>query len=111
MHTYIFKDRSGRVIHVETDDEGEAAVAFHHAEPVARLSISHDDTSDAPSATLIELFVEPAYRRCGIAHTLVACARETIGGPIRVQRTMASQNEAFRTLCRCLESEGLMLLT
>ena len=110
MHAYIFKDRSGRVIDVETDDEGEAAVAYHHAEPVGRLSISYDDTSNDPSAMLIELFVEPAYRRCGIARTLVACVHETTGSPIRVPRTMARQSEAFSTACRCLESEGLILL-
>ncbi|WP_028213973.1 GNAT family N-acetyltransferase [Paraburkholderia mimosarum] len=110
MHTYIFKDRCGRVIHVETDDEGETAVAFHHAEPVGRLSVSHDDRAGPLSAFLVELFVEPPYRRSGIAHTLVANARDAAGSPIRVRRQMASQNEAFSTLCRCLEREGLLLV-
>ncbi|RZF26512.1 N-acetyltransferase [Paraburkholderia sp. UYCP14C] len=110
MHTYIFKDRCGRVIHVETDDEGENSVAYHHAEPVGRLSISHDDCSGASSAVLLELFVEPSYRRSGIAHTLVAYACEAAGSPIRVRPQMASQSDAFSTLCRCLECEGLLLL-
>lgn len=110
MHTYIFRDRCGRVIHVETDDDGEAAVAYHRAEPVARLSIEHSGSSDEQSATLIDLFVDPPYRRSGIAHTLVACAREETGNPIHVRRQMASQNEAFSTLCRCLECEGLLVL-
>lgn len=111
MHTYIFKDRCGRVIHVETDDDGEAAVAYHHAEPVARLSVTCSEGSDDSSATLIDLFVEPPYRRSGIAHTLVAYVREETGNPIRVRRQMANQNEAFGTLCRCLECEGLLFLS
>jgi hypothetical protein len=109
MHVTVFKDRCDRVIQIVFDEDCTRAVAYHHDEPVGELRISIDDDSSNAVATLMNVCVEPAYRRSGIAHTLLAYASREIGQPIRVDLPASPDSFAFETLFRCLSSDGILI--
>ena len=109
MHVIVFKDRCDRVIRIAFEEGCTRAVAYHHDEPVGELRIGIDDDSANAVATLLNVYVEPAYRRSGIAHTLLAYASREIGQPIRVDLHGSPDSFAFETLCRCLASEGIVI--
>ncbi|MHB9841967.1 GNAT family N-acetyltransferase [Paraburkholderia terrae] len=109
MRVIVFKDRCGRVIRIAFDEDCTRAVAYHHDEPVGELRISIDDDSANTVSTLLNVCVEPAYRRSGIAHTLLVYASREIGQPIRVDLAASPDSFAFETLCRCLAGEGILI--
>jgi hypothetical protein len=109
MRVVVFKDRCNRVIQIELDDEGTRATAFHRDQQVGELRIGSGNYTNAASATLLDLNVEPAYRRSGIAHTLLAFACREIGQPVAVDPDIFSSSPAFETLCRHLILEGLLV--
>ena len=76
------------------------------------LGIGDDGGGAARSPSLTRLYVEPAYRRSGIAHTLLACASREFGRPIRIDTDAREwpDSPAWATLCRCLEYEGLVVV-
>ncbi|MCO8590863.1 GNAT family N-acetyltransferase [Burkholderia multivorans] len=108
MHVVVFKDRCARVIRIVFDDARAVAVAYRDDEAVGELSV--DDSARAP--LLVRLYVEPAYRRSGIAHTLLAHVSRVLGEPIRIDaRTRATTDSPeWATLCRCLAHEGLVVV-
>jgi GNAT superfamily N-acetyltransferase len=110
MHVVVFKDRCNRVIQIELDVDCTRAVAYHQGEPVGELSIDIDASEADGCPLLTTLFVEPAYRRSGIAHTLLNCASQQIGHPIRVDRSALHSSPPFESLCRCLAPEGTVIL-
>ncbi|ACC75273.1 GNAT family N-acetyltransferase [Paraburkholderia phymatum] len=108
MHTYIFKDRAAHVIAIELDD-GNRAVAWHRAEPVGWIEFEYpSSTSSDATVTLLDAFVAPAYRRNGIAHTLLAYVSREMGGPIQISVTARSRSVEFDALCSNLMHEGLL---
>ncbi|WP_025600660.1 GNAT family N-acetyltransferase [Burkholderia sp. WSM2230] len=109
MQVVVFKDRCDRVIQMVFDDDYTHAVAYHHDAPVGELRIDiHDDPLNA-AATLLNVRVEPAYRRSGIARTLLAYASRETGQPIRAHLPASPESRAFETLVRCLSAEGILV--
>ena len=110
MRTYIFKDRAAHVINIEFDDDGIRAVAWHRAEQVGwvECEYSSNSNSDAP-VTLLDAFVAPAYRRNGIAHTLLTYVSREMGGPIQIGVPARSRGVEFDALCSNLIHEGLII--
>ncbi|NTY39054.1 GNAT family N-acetyltransferase [Burkholderia diffusa] len=121
MHVVVFRDRCERVIRIVFDDARATAVAYRDDEAIGELGIddgrgdergegSKADAARSPSLT--RLYVEPAYRRSGIAHTLLACASREFGRPIRIDSRAREwpDSPAWATLCRCLEYEGLVVV-
>ncbi|CAB3746725.1 GNAT family N-acetyltransferase [Burkholderia puraquae] len=111
MHVVVFRDRCERVIRIEFDDARATAVAYRDDEAIGALCID-DGGGAARSPSLTRLYVEPAYRRSGIAHTLLACASREFGRPIRIDAGAREwpDTPAWATLCRCLEYEGLVVV-
>ena len=109
MRVLVFKDRCNRVIQIGLNDEGTCATAFHCDQQVGELRLESHDHGNAASATLLDLNVEPAYRRSGIAHTLLAFTCCGSGQPIGVDPDMLSSSPAFQTLFRHLTLEGLLV--
>jgi len=109
MRVLVFKDRCNRVIQIGLNDEGTCATAFHCDQQVGELHLGSDNHGNAASTTLLDLKVEPAYRRSGIAHTLLAFACCEMGLPVGVDPDMCSSSPAFDTLCRHLILEGLLV--
>lgn len=113
MRVVVFKDRCDRVIQIAFDEDCTRAVAYHHDEPVGELQIGVDDDSARTLATLLNVYVEPAYRRSGIAHTLLLYTCQEIGRPISVDPAASPDSSpdscALETLCRCLAYEGLVI--
>ncbi|WP_322089696.1 GNAT family N-acetyltransferase [Burkholderia sp. BCC1999] len=111
MHVVVFRDRCARVIRIVFDDARATAIAYRNDEAIGELGID-DDGDAARSPSLTRLFVEPAYRRSGIAHTLLACASREFGRPIRIDTGARAwpDSPAWATLCRCLEYEGLVVM-
>ncbi|MDR8727334.1 GNAT family N-acetyltransferase [Burkholderia pseudomultivorans] len=107
MHVFVFRDRCERVIRIVFDDAHATAVAYRNDAAIGELNI--DDR--APLPMLARLYVEPAYRRSGIAHTLLACASRAFGQPIRIDAAARAwpDSPAWATLCRCLAHEGLVV--
>ncbi|WP_175870231.1 GNAT family N-acetyltransferase [Burkholderia sp. BCC0397] len=111
MHVVVFRDRCARVIRIVFDDARVTAVAYRDDEAIGELGI--DDDGDAVrTPSLARLYVEPAYRRSGIAHTLLACASREFGRPIRIDTAAREwpDSPTWATLCRCLEYEGLVVV-
>ncbi|PRE57159.1 GNAT family N-acetyltransferase [Burkholderia multivorans] len=108
MHVVVFRDRCARVIRIVFDDAQAVAVAYRDDEAVGELSV--DDSARAP--LLVRLYVEPAYRRSGIAHTLLAHVSRVLGAPIRIDAHTHARPDspAWTTLCRCLAYEGLVVV-
>jgi len=109
MRVLVFKDRNNRVIRIVLDDEGTRATAFHHDQQIGELRLESDAHGNAASATLLDLNVEPAYRRSGIAHTLLAFGCREMGRPISVDPDTFPSSLAFETLCRHLILEGILV--
>ncbi|CAB3738170.1 GNAT family N-acetyltransferase [Paraburkholderia rhynchosiae] len=109
MRVLVFKDRCDRVIQIELDVDCTRAVAYHHGEPVGELGIEIDASGADGSASLANLFVEPAYRRSGIAHTMLTYASREIGHSINVDRPSSHGSPEFESLCRCLAVEGAVI--
>jgi GNAT superfamily N-acetyltransferase len=110
MHAYLFKDRSARAITIEFDGHNGRAVAWHRDQPVGWIRFEPDASALAGArATLVDLFVEPAFRRSGIAHTLLARLYEEVNGPIEVDASSGAQGAEFSSLCRNLVCEGLIV--
>ncbi|AXF23856.1 N-acetyltransferase [Burkholderia pyrrocinia] len=109
MHVVMFRDRCARVIRIVFDDAHASAVAYRDDEAIGELRLDHGDGARSPA--LARLYVEPAYRRSGIAHTLLACASREFGRPIRIDADARAwpDSPAWATLCRCLEYEGLVV--
>ncbi|WP_107314363.1 GNAT family N-acetyltransferase [Burkholderia metallica] len=116
MHVVVFRDRCGRVIRIVFDDARATAIAYRDDEAIGELGIDDDGSGDdggaARSPSLARLYVEPAYRRSGIAHTLLACVSREFGRPIRIDTDAREwpDSPAWETLCRCLEYEGLVVV-
>lgn len=112
MHVVVFRDRCERVIRIVFDDARASATAYRDDEAIGELDLDDDcrDEGIARSPTLARLYVEPAYRRSGIAHTLLAYASREFGRPIRIDTGARAwpDSPAWATLCRCLEYEGLV---
>jgi GNAT superfamily N-acetyltransferase len=108
MRALVFKDRCDRVIRIVFDDECTHAVAYHHDERIGELRMELDDDAVDTRVTLQDVYVEHAYRRSGIAHTLLAYACREIGQPISVDPSESRDSPAFETLCRCLAREGVV---
>lgn len=109
MHVVVFKDRCGRVIRILFDDTGTQALAYRDDEMVGELRVDMDGGSTYTSATLVDLYVAPAYRRSGIAHTLLAYTSRELGQPIHVDRLMWPDSPACESLYRCLLHEGIIV--
>lgn len=111
MHMFVFKDRCGRVIRIISDDSWTCLVAHHGDEVVGQLRIDSNDRLDwhAP-ITLMDIYVEPAYRCAGIAHTLLSSARRELGRPIFIASKALPDSPAWATLCRCLVLEGVLVV-
>ncbi|GAB7524226.1 N-acetyltransferase family protein [Paraburkholderia sp. 2C] len=122
MHIYMFKDRSARAITIEFDERRGRAVARHRDQPVGWVHFEPaTSTPGGARATLVDLFVEPAYRRSGIAHTLLAHLSQEMDGPIEVdvasstggtrgtRGTRGAQGAEFSALCSHLACEGLIV--
>ncbi|AYQ43071.1 GNAT family acetyltransferase [Burkholderia aenigmatica] len=112
MHVVVFRDRCERVIRIVFDDAGATAVAYRDDDAIGALDIDDDGDGEERSPSLTRLYVEPAYRRSGIAHTLLACASREFGRPIRIDAGAREwpDTPAWSTLCRCLEYEGLIVV-
>ncbi|MCA7999720.1 GNAT family N-acetyltransferase [Burkholderia metallica] len=115
MHVVVFRDRCERVIRIVFDDARATAIAYRDDEAIGELGIDDVDDADggaARSPSLARLYVEPAYRRSGIAHTLLACVSREFGRPIRIDTDARAwpDTPAWATLCRCLEYEGLVVV-
>ncbi|MCO5399085.1 GNAT family N-acetyltransferase [Ralstonia soli] len=109
MHMFVFKDRCGRVIRILSDDRWMCSVAHHGDEVVGQLRIDSDDSVNCHTAVkLTHLYVDPAYRCAGIAHTLLSSARRELGQPILIASKTLSDSPAWATLCRCLVLEGVL---
>ncbi|MDR0242575.1 MAG: GNAT family N-acetyltransferase [Burkholderia sp.] len=114
MHVVVFRDRFERVIRIVFDDARATAVAYRDDAAIGELGIDDDggrgDAARSPSLT--HLYVEPAYRRSGIAHTLLAYASREFGRPICIDTGAREwpDSPAWATLCRCLEYEGLVVV-
>lgn len=109
MHVVVFKDRCARAIRVVFDDARTWAVAYHDGETVGELRLDAECEAAMPvTATLARLYVETAYRRSGIAHTLLVYARRELGQPIRIEPHRWPESHAWATLCRCLAHEGIV---
>jgi GNAT superfamily N-acetyltransferase len=110
MHAYLFKDRCARAITIELDECNGRAVAWHRDQTVGWVRFELDVSSPAGvRATLVDLFVEPAFRRSGIAHTLLAHLCEEMDGPIEVDASSSAQAAEFSALCTNLACEGLIV--
>jgi GNAT superfamily N-acetyltransferase len=110
MHAYLFKDRSARAITLELDERNGRAVAWHRDQPVGWVRFELEVSTPAGArATLVDLFVEPAFRRAGIAHTLLAHLCEEMDGPIEVDAATGAQGVEFSALCSNLACEGLIV--
>ncbi|OXC79751.1 GNAT family N-acetyltransferase [Caballeronia sordidicola] len=109
MRVLVFKDRCSRVIQIEFDDEGTCATAFHRNRQVGELRLDRDTYTNAIPATLLDLKIEPAYQRSGIAHTLLAFACREMGGPVSVDQDTCPSSPAFESLCRHLMLEGVLV--
>lgn len=111
MHVFVFKDRCGRVIRIMSDDSWMCSVAHHRDEVVGELHIDSNDPLDRHTPiTLTRLYVEPAYRCAGIAHTLLSSARRELGRPIFIASKTLSDSPEWATLCRCLALEGVFIV-
>ncbi|CAB3964201.1 MULTISPECIES: GNAT family N-acetyltransferase [Burkholderia] len=112
MHVVVFRDRCERVIRIVFDDAGATAVAYRDDDAIGALDIDDDGDGEGRSPSLTRLYVEPAYRRSGIAHTLLACASREFGRPIRIDAGAREwpDTPAWSTLCRCLEYEGVVVV-
>lgn len=110
VQVFLFKDRCERVIRIVSDDTYTDAFAWREDQPVGELHVAVDTYSARKSAALVSIYVEPAYRRSGIAHTLLAYVSRQLGEPIRVERFESAGSPAFETLCRCLAHEGTLTL-
>ncbi|HEM7880024.1 GNAT family N-acetyltransferase [Burkholderia contaminans] len=112
MHVVMFRDRCERVIRIVFDDARATAVAYRDDEAIGELGIDDDGGGAVRSPSLTRLYVEPAYRRSGIAHTLLACVSREFGRPIRIDTDAREwpDTPAWATLCRCLEYEGLVVV-
>ncbi|MBN3781552.1 GNAT family N-acetyltransferase [Burkholderia sp. Ac-20345] len=112
MQVVVFRDRCERVIRIEFDDVRATAVAYRDDEAIGELGIDDDGRGAVRSPSLTRLYVEPAYRRSGIAHTLLACVSREFGRPIRIDARAREwpDTPAWATLCRCLEYEGLVVV-
>ena len=109
MRVLVFKDRCNRVIQIGLDDEGTCAMAFHRDQQVGELRLDSDFHANTTSAVLLDLKVDPAYRRSGIAHTLLAFACREMGGPVSVDPDTCPSSPAFKTLRRHLVLEGVLV--
>jgi GNAT superfamily N-acetyltransferase len=113
MHAFLFKDRSARAITIEFDERHGRAVAWHRDQPVGWVRFEPVASAAAGArATLVDLFVEPAFRRSGIAHTLLAHLSQEMDGPIAVDVTKGATDEhgaEFSALCSNLACEGLIV--
>jgi GNAT superfamily N-acetyltransferase len=110
MHVYLFKDRSARTIAIELDERTGRALAWHRDQLAGWLDFeSVAGTPGGARAALVDLFVEPAFRRSGIAHTLLAHLCAEIDGPIEVDAPAGAHGVEFRSLCRNLACEGLIV--
>ncbi|CAB3750431.1 GNAT family acetyltransferase [Burkholderia sp. MSh2] len=111
MHVVVFRDRCERVIRIVFDDARATAVAYRDDVAIGELGLDDGDGM-GPAPSLARLYVEPAYRRSGIAHTLLACASREFGRPIRIDSGARAwpDSPAWATLCRCLEYEGLVVV-
>lgn len=115
MQAVVFRDRCGRVIRIIFDESGTCAVAHHEEEAVGELRLHTVGTAEDAArrgmpVVLDSLFVEPAYRRAGIAHTLLSSACREFGRPIRVDPDARPDSPAWATLCRCLALEGVVVV-
>lgn len=112
MHVVVFRDRCERVIRIVFDDAGKTFVAYRDGDAIGELDIDDAGGGDGRSPSLMRLYVEPVYRRSGIAHTLLACAAREFGQPIRIDAGARAwpATPAWSTLCRCLEYEGLVVV-
>ncbi len=112
MHVVVFRDRCERVIRIVFDDARATAVAYRGDEAIGALDLDDDGGDAVRSPSLTRLYVEPAYRRSGIAHTLLACASREFGQPIRIDAGAREwpDTPAWSTLCCCLEYEGLIVV-
>ena len=111
MHVVVFRDRCERVIRIVLDDARATAVAYRDDEAIGELGIDDGRGGAVRSPSLTRLYVEPAYRRSGIAHTLLAYASREFGRPIRIDaRAREWPDTPGATLCRCLEYEGLVVV-
>lgn len=111
MHMFVFKDRCGRVIRILSDDSWRCSVAHHGDEVVGQLRIDSSGPLDCHAPiTLTNLYVEPAYRCAGIAHTLLSSARRELGRPILITSKTLPHSSAWATLCRCLALEGVLVV-
>ncbi|CAH2771870.1 MAG: hypothetical protein CBARDCOR_2009 [uncultured Caballeronia sp.] len=109
MRVLVFKDRCNRLIRIGLDDEGMHATAFHCDQQVGELRFDSDIHANTTSATLLDIKVESAYRRSGIAHTLLAFACREMGQPVGVAPDPRPLSPAFETLCHHLMLEGLLV--
>jgi GNAT superfamily N-acetyltransferase len=110
MHVFVFKDRCGRAIYLEFDEQRTHAVAYHRHQAVGELKLAYDVGPNGKSPALVHLHVEPAYRMSGIAHSLLAHACEVTGEAIIADpEASPCPSIAFATLCRCLLREGLLI--
>lgn len=111
MRVFVFRDRCGRVIRIISDESGMCSIAHHGDEAVGELHIDSDDPLDRQApVTLTRLYVEPAYRCAGIAHTLLSSAYRELGQPIFITLKALPDSPAWATLCRCLALEGVVVV-
>jgi GNAT superfamily N-acetyltransferase len=114
MHVVVFRDRCARIIRIVFDETCMHAVAHRGDEAVGELSLyaggMAEDTLDSETPVMLAgLYVKPAYRRAGIAHTLLACACRELGRPIRIDPKAWPDSTACATLRRCLAIEGIVV--
>ena len=87
MHVVVFRDRCERVIRIVLDDARATAVAYRDDEAIGELGIDDGRGGAVRSPSLTRLYVEPAYRRSGIAHAAgVRVARIRAADPHRCPR-------------------------
>lgn len=111
MHMFVFKDRCGRVIRALSDESWTCSIAYHGDQVVGRLRIDLNGPLDGHvPITLTNLYVEPAYRCAGIAHTLLSSARRELGRPIVIASKALPDSPAWATLCRCLALEDVLVV-
>jgi hypothetical protein len=116
MHVVVFRDRCARVIRIVFDETCMRAVAHQGDESVGELCLdaggTAEDAGDRETPVMLAgLYVEPAYRRAGIAHTLLACACRELGRPIHIDPKAWPDSPAWAMLCRCLAIEGIVVVS